>query len=178
MHKYNPFWAVFQHRILNKNVPKQGSLFYITFEEACSGRVPVIALGCPLLPIPSGLATGKSWAKVIDGRRSYLKFTDESAGSRRQAACADHRHLRIVRDARLPAPEPRLRRRRESRRQAGGADRNGELRASGNVRVARQSLRAERPRRARHDEARAGVTRKGERAQMRPPPLRPGAPGG
>jgi hypothetical protein len=82
----------------------------------------------------------------------------ERTASHRQAARADRRHLRHLRDAGLPAPEPRLRRRGEGRRQAGAADRSGELRASGNVRVARQSLRAERPRGARHDEAGAGVT--------------------
>ena len=83
---------------------------------------------------------------------------DERAAPHRQAQRADRRHLRHVRDPRLPAPEPRLRRRGESRRQAGAADQSAEPRASGNVRVARQSLRPERPRRTRHDETDAGVS--------------------
>ena len=52
---------------------------------------------------------------------------DELAAADRETAGADHRDLRHQRDARIPAPEPRLRRRGEGGGQAGGAYRGVEL---------------------------------------------------
>ena len=83
---------------------------------------------------------------ALSARRNYVKFTDameefdERHTPYRSAACAYHRHLWHVRDARLPAPIPRICGGGEGGWQAGTAHRRAELRALGNVRIARQPL--------------------------------------
>jgi arylformamidase len=88
----------------------------------------------------------------ISKRSSYVKFTDEMEQAR-PLARARRRHLWHQRDARVPAPEPRLCRRGQGRRQADRADRGRRFQPLRDERDPGQSLRSERPRGARADEA-------------------------
>ena len=75
----------------------------------------------------------------------------ERAASPRRAAHAAHSGLRHLRDAGVPAPVARFRRRGEGRRQAGRADRRRRLQSLRIARDARQPLWSDRARHARAD---------------------------
>ena len=99
----------------------------------------------------------------LSKRSKYVAFTDEMEKNAqrhapsRQAQHAAHSDLRHLRDAGIPAPVARLRRRGESRRQAGRATGRRRLQSFRNAGDAGEPVRAARPRGADADEIDAGL---------------------
>jgi arylformamidase len=84
--------------------------------------------GLPPIIVKGGLCMSGMYEMApvrLSWRRTYVNFTDAMADAMSSQRHIDtHRHLRHLRDAGLPAPEPRLRRRGQGRGQAGTAHRS------------------------------------------------------